>query len=590
MKTLPLNRLIALSTLACVMLFLVACSQPEEEKDTGPNANLSNEDLLKTAVANMKSMKSYHFEFKGGLPSDGIKMGPNQSISGDLQFNGKGSRVKFSDASPATVGPNPDSVILNTGNVDMLIVEGGWPYYTYDGGKTWAHYDVDTPETYLMAMFGSMWNPKEGANGLASGEQMLQDATLKDGNPRTEQVDGIKTRHIVAETMTDYATATVDLWVSIDITPTIRQMRLTGKSIDSKNEQAPAAAVNFLNFSPDGRLLAVGGEDDVIRLWDLSASNSASRKLHAEYESSSTRISRSYPVFSPDGKTLAESTGNKSEVRLWNTSDFDAQPTVLPVSHTVSSLAFRPDGRMLAAATDGEFYLWDLPLKDAQPQSTALPHPISNLKFDYARVGFSPDGKLLATVSGDNFVRVFDVQNPQATPTVLSHSDEVLFTNVAFSPDGHLLVAAGQTYSPTLAIWDLRQPQAAAMDIKGRGVGGQMTFSPDGQTLASVGDNQIDLRSVNRLDAPPQVITDTYPGPLTIAFNPDGSKLAEGFQDGKVRLYDLRHPEAKPLVLKEVGQLDQSGGTPYTLTWNWSRFNEDFGEVKPPPTETIKSP
>jgi hypothetical protein len=30
------------------------------------------------------------------------------------------------------------------------------------------------------------------------------------------------------------------------------------------------------------------------------------------------------------------------------------------------------------------------------------------------------------------------------------------------------------------------------------------------------------------------------------------------------------------------------GGEPYTLTWTWSRFNEDFGEIKPPPTGTIK--
>jgi WD40 repeat protein len=84
-------------------------------------------------------------------------------------------------------------------------------------------------------------------------------------------------------------------------------------------------------------------------------------------------------------------------------------------------------------------------------------------------------------------VRIYDVQNLQVTPkTVLSHSDEVLFTNVALSPDGHLLAAAGQTYSLTLAIWDLHQPQPTPTTIKGIG---WVAFSPDGQTLASLGDN-----------------------------------------------------------------------------------------------------
>ena len=47
--------------LAVLAFFLTACGQTAEEKDTGPNANLNNEELLKTAVANMKALKSFPF-------------------------------------------------------------------------------------------------------------------------------------------------------------------------------------------------------------------------------------------------------------------------------------------------------------------------------------------------------------------------------------------------------------------------------------------------------------------------------------------------------------------------------------------------
>src|SRR5437773_12569461 len=84
---------------AACLLLLAACGVGFEAHETGPNAKLSNEELVKKAVADMAALKSYHFEFKGGMPSQSVKMSPNLSISGDLQFNGKGSRVKFKDES-----------------------------------------------------------------------------------------------------------------------------------------------------------------------------------------------------------------------------------------------------------------------------------------------------------------------------------------------------------------------------------------------------------------------------------------------------------------------------------------------------------
>lgn len=250
-----LTRLFSISILACAALFLAACGQSQEEKDTGPNANLSNEELIQTAIANMKAAKSYHFEFKSnGLSSDGFKLSPNLTIIGDLQFNGKGSKIKFSDQ-PVTPDPNPDSVDLRLGgSVDMIYANEAtnepWPYLSYDGGKTWHHYGVDTGAGLLLAMFGWVWKPSEGASSLTIGEQMFQNTTFKAGSPPLEQVDSVITRQLIADVPKNdeqngfpkiamEEAKRITVWVSTDVTPTIRQMRIEGSngSRASEDEQ-----------------------------------------------------------------------------------------------------------------------------------------------------------------------------------------------------------------------------------------------------------------------------------------------------------------------------------------------------------------
>jgi hypothetical protein len=73
----------------------------------------------------------------------------------------------------------------------------------------------------------------------------------------------------------------------------------------------------------------------------------------------------------------------------------------------------------------------------------------------------------------------------------------------------------------------------------------------------------------------------------SIALSPDNLTIAAADRDGNVLLFDTRKPDAEPSVLKED---EEPTDTPYTLTWKWSRFNEDFGKVEPPPRETVKSP
>ena len=98
-------------------------------------------------------------------------------------------------------------------------------------------------------------------------------------------------------------------------------------------------------------------------------------------------------------------------------------------------------------------------------------------------VAFSPDGQMLASGSRDNTVRLWDLRQPTAAPTVLRGHAEVVWS-VAFNPDGQTLVSGSR--DKTVRLWDLRQPTAVPTVLWGhQRVVWSVAFSPDGQTLAA---------------------------------------------------------------------------------------------------------
>ena len=109
-------------------------------------------------------------------------------------------------------------------------------------------------------------------------------------------------------------------------------------------------------------------------------------------------------------------------------------------------MAFSPDGRLLATASaDQTVRLWDV--------TTGQPHgqPLTGHTDAVYGVAFSPDGTLLATASDDQTVRLWDVATGQPHGQPLTgHTDAV--EGVAFSPDGTLLASADQ--DKTARLWD----------------------------------------------------------------------------------------------------------------------------------------
>ncbi|MCA6229745.1 MAG: caspase family protein [Phenylobacterium sp.] len=310
--------------------------------------------------------------------------------------------------------------------------------------------------------------------------------------------------------------AILALWL-LSVLPTAAQevRRFTGHG----------AEVMSVDFSPNGRQVLTGSNDDTARLWDTASGREI--RSFTGHGGNVTSV-----AFSPDGRQVLTGSTDAT-ARLWDAETGQEIRSFTGHGWWVMSVAFSPDGlQVLTGSMDGTARLWD----------AATGHEIRRFigHGSYVTsVAFSPNGRQVLTGSEDNTARLWDTATGQEIRSFTGPTSTFWYAlwSVAFSPDGRQVLTGSS--DDTARLWDT----ATGREIRSfTGHGGDVTevaFSPDGQQVLTGSNDE----TARLWDAATGQEIWSFTGHewwvMSVAFSPDGRQVLTGGADGTARLWAI---------------------------------------------------
>ena len=285
-------------------------------------------------------------------------------------------------------------------------------------------------------------------------------------------------------------------------------------------------AVTAVAISPDGKTLATAGKDKAIRFFDLATGK---RTNIIRHESEIWSIG-----YSGDGKSFAFSDGDKVVTVVDPETLKEKAVMKDQFEAPVAMLSLSPDGSLLATIEDGLQvpHCWELPSGKARAVFEGHGDRVNS-------VAFSPDGKHVASASGDETIRIWEATAGIPGRPLRGH-DGAVFVAV-YSPDGKTLLSGG-VRDKTVRLWDLStfkvknvmEGHEDEVHFVGFGPNGTMaSLSKDGVVKLWDADGKPRHRSCGQAKT-----ANLPPYGTSVALSPDGKVLAVG-HDEVVDVWDL---------------------------------------------------
>ena len=313
--------------------------------------------------------------------------------------------------------------------------------------------------------------------------------------------------------------------------PTLEAQNSLFRALDEANRikrfVPTAGTLVSLAVSPDGSMIATGGFDGEIVLWDAKT-----LQTRATMQQGKSKVNVvQYLSFSPDGRTLASVSGER--IVLWDVLS-GQERRMLPLPGGRGQVAWRPDGTMLFSGSLNEpfIFLWDA--------ATGIRRsPIRVDDRNLTNLAVSPDGKTMASVEfGKNGITLWDVATGKEQKILQGHQGSI--KAIGFSPDGTLLASGGQ--DAIIIIWEVTTG-TQRMTLKGHTERVDcVAFSHDGKRLASGSNNRTIMLWDLMSGKPFELLRGHTNGLLNVVFTPDDKALVSNAFDDTFMVWNLGMP------------------------------------------------